>query len=77
MGKSTEKISHHDTCIENVFTASYCLCIFVSQLVSVKFGLHEAELPPESGWGWDSGSHTNRVWYVGIAYMVYMWNMVD
>jgi len=51
MGKSTEKISHHDTCIENVFTASYCLCIFVSQLVSVKFGLHEAELPPESGWG--------------------------
>lgn len=36
VGKDTEKITHPDTCIENVFAAPYSLCIFVSQLRSVK-----------------------------------------
>lgn len=45
MGKDTAKITHPDTCIENVFTAPYSLCIFVSQLRSVKKHLPEAALP--------------------------------
>lgn len=36
VGKDTEKVTHPDTCIENVFAAPYSLCIFVSQLRSVK-----------------------------------------